>query len=728
MYRRKKAAEATALFLSLVLAAAGCGTTEAAITEEQAGRESTADSGGAVESQTEGTVTAESAQPASAVSGEDMFTDRDREISYEESEAAVITLEGSSAQCSSDAVEIDGTTITITDEGTYLLSGTLEDGMVIVDAEKTDKLQLVLNGVSINSSTSAALYIRQADKVFVTTAEGTENTLANGGEFVEIDENNIDSAVFSKEDLTLNGAGTLTVESPAGHGVVSKDDLVVAGGTYVISSASQGLNGKDSVRIADGDFTITSGKDGIHSENTEDEGLGFVYIAGGSFQITAEGDGISASGYLQAEDGEFDIVAGGGSENGEKASSDAYGQFGGGGRQKGDGGMKELPGAEGGTEEAPEMPGEMPEMSGEMLEAPGDGTTVSDGGETVSETEADRDNQENAEAAAEEESASMKGLKAGGDLVLNGGTYRIDAADDGVHSNRSILVSGGDFEIATGDDGFHGDQVLTVEAGTIAVSECYEGLEALAVEISGGEISITATDDGINAAGGADASGMGGRDGQFGGGGFSSSGGSLEISGGTLTIQASGDALDSNGTLAISGGTLVTSGPDVGDTSILDYETEGRITGGTFMGTGASSMAQNFSESSEQGAILAAVGSQSAGTEVTLKDSEGNVLLSQEAALDFSCVIVSSENIVEGETYTLTAGTFEEEIEMDSLVYTSAGAGQMNPGQDGGRGGMGGAGGSRPADMEGTPPGGMAGTAPEGMGGMQSENADETLT
>lgn len=123
----------------------------------------------------------------------DMFTDRDKEIGYDEEKSAYITLSDDESICDSDAVWVDGDTITITDEGTYILSGELTDGMIIVDAEDTDKVQIVLNGVKITSEQSAAIYVRSADKVFITTAGGSENTLTNGGTYTAIDDNNIDA-------------------------------------------------------------------------------------------------------------------------------------------------------------------------------------------------------------------------------------------------------------------------------------------------------------------------------------------------------------------------------------------------------------------------------------------------------------------------------------------------------------------------------------------------------
>ena len=259
----------------------------------------------------------------------------------------------------------------------------------------------------------------------------------------------------------------------------------------------------------------------------------------------------------------------------------------------------------------------------------------------------------------------MKGIKAAGGLLISGGSFTIDSADDSIHSNSSVTIKDGVFEIASGDDAVHADENLTVTAGTMNISESYEGLEALHLEMQGGDITLTASDDGLNAAGGTDSSGVqGGRDGMFGGGGSesSSSDGSILISGGTLNITAFGDGIDANGSLEITGGYTVVAGPTQGDTSTLDYDTTAQITGGTFIGTGASGMAQTFSDA-QQGVISVSVGEQSAGTEVTLTDSNGNVILDVTPNLSFAVVILSSPDLVSGESYTLTVGTASEEVE-----------------------------------------------------------------
>lgn len=575
----------------------------------------TADDSATKEDQTDSTA-------SEAQTDEEMFTDRDYETDYDGENCVSIRLNGSQAEASSDSVRISGSTVTITEEAVYVISGTLDDGMILVDASDADKIQLVLQGAEINSETSAPLYILEADKVFLTLAEGTENTLSNGGTFTAIDDSTIDAAIFSRQDLTMNGSGSLTVISPAGHGIVAKDDLAVTGGSYTVEAASHGLNANDSVRITgETSLNIRAGKDGIHVENEEDASLGFLYVSGGTLDIQAEGDGLSAGSYLQISDGDFRILARGGSENGASASSDSWGEFRGG--------------------RGPGQP------------------------EGEHESGAD---QETAEA-----STSMKRMKAVSWLLIIGGSFSVDSADDSIHSNGTITVENGDFQLASGDDAVHADDTLTVADGSICITESYEGLEALHIFIQGGEIVLTADDDGLNAAGGKDSSGTeGGRDAMFGNppgapgekGGEQnlSSNGSIEISGGTLDITASGDGIDANGSVSISGGYTVVTGPTQGDTSTLDYDTTAVITGGTFIGTGASGMAQSFSDS-QQGVVAVSLENQPAQTTITIADADGTVLLEYTPQMAYEVVIYSSPRLVSGQTYTVTAGAVSGETE-----------------------------------------------------------------
>ncbi len=556
----------------------------------------------------------------------EMFTDRDNRTTYDEAAAVKIELNGSSATASSGSVKISGSTVQITEEATYIISGTLDDGMLVVNAPDTAKLQLVFNGVDITSCDCAALYILEADKVFLTLAEGTKNSLTNGGSFTPIDEENIDAALYSKQDLTINGSGQLTVTSPAGHGIVGKDDLVITGGTLQVDAASHALDANDSVRFTNATLTATAGKDGIHCENNDDNSRGFVYVSGGSLNIQAEGDGISAGYYVHITGGTFDILAGGGYENGAQQSSGNWGGFMGGGGHGGHGGFM-------GGGDRPGMPG-------------------SDSSSATTD---------------DDSSTSMKGIKSVSNMQIDGGAFTIDSADDSLHSNTDLTINGGTYQLASGDDAIHAEDTLTVNDGTIRISTSYEGLEALHIAVTGGDIDLTASDDGLNAAGGTDSSGMGGRDNMFGGKGHGgmmggNSNGSIVISGGNLKINASGDGIDANGTLEISGGYTTVIGPTQGDTATLDYDKSATITGGTFIGTGASNMAQTFSDS-KQGVISVSVGSQAAGTMITLTDSSGKTVISYAPELSYQVVILSSPDIVSGETYTITVGTQSGEFE-----------------------------------------------------------------
>lgn len=598
-------------------------------------------------------VTEQSGSEESAVSQSDtdidsMFTDRDKEVGYDEEKCVAIILSDDGSSCNNTSVAIDGQTITITEEGTYLLSGSLSNGSVVVATDENVKVRLIFNGVVINNDSSTAIYVQSADKVFITLAPDSENMLSNGGTYEAVDDNNIDSVIFSKSDLTLNGSGSLTVTAKAGHGIVSKDDLVITGGTYAITAASQGLSGKDSIRILDGDFAIASGKDALHSENEDNAEKGFVYIAGGNFNLTASVDGISASGNMTLLDGTYTMTTGGGSENGNDH------QEGGPGGQGEPGDDMDNPGEDMMTS------GERPKKSrGEMSDndqmmQPSDNSqddTSADNRPTSSSDnqqpsgqmmeQPDKSNEE----VETEETTSTKGIKAKGNLIISGGTYTINAADDGIHSNSNITINGGTLAIASGDDGVHADGQVIVNDGTIAISESYEGIEGNEkVLIVGGQITLTSSDDGFN-------------------------GDTIEISGGHTEIDAEGDGIDANGILTVSGGETYVSGPTGDGNGALDYETDAVITGGILVAAGSSGMAVNFGNNSTQGSVLVNMDRQEAGTDIVLTDASGTELINWQASKKYTSVVISCPGIAQGESYTLKAGTSKTTVTMDSLIY-----------------------------------------------------------
>ncbi|MBR4545281.1 MAG: carbohydrate-binding domain-containing protein [Oscillibacter sp.] len=306
---KRTAAGITAFVLTAALSLSACGASA-----DASGGARTLDvstSGGALQSRTldasGGTLQAQTLDVGTLAA--DAFSDRDLSGTWDAASAVLIALNGDAIACNSGAVTVSGALATITAAGTYRVTGTLENGSLIVDAGKEDKVQIVLDNASITSGTFAALYVKQADKVFLTLADGTVNTLSNGGAFETIDENNVDGAVFSKDDLTLNGGGKLVVNSPAKHGVVSKDELTITGGTYEVTAASHALSAKDEIAVAGGTFTLKAGKDGLHAENGEDSAKGNIYLAGGTLAISASDDGVTASGVLQVDGGALDVTA-----------------------------------------------------------------------------------------------------------------------------------------------------------------------------------------------------------------------------------------------------------------------------------------------------------------------------------------------------------------------------------------------------------------------------------
>lgn len=547
----------------------------------------------------------------------DMFTDRDKEIGYDETSCVSIQLSDDGIVSEGENVSVEENTVTIQGEGTYLLTGSLSNGQIIINGEKTDNIHLILDGVSVACADSAALYIKQADKVVCTLVENTTNIFSNEEGFSKEEEDNVDAAVFSKDDLTWNGTGTLTIQSQ-GNGITSKNDLVFTGGEYEITSEGHGLEGKESVRIAEGDFSITSGKDGIHAEDKDDTSQGFLYIADGTFVIHAQGDGMDAATVLQMDGGEATIVAGGGSSEADLSSSSNAPMF--------------------------------------------------------------RENEASNET--EEETVSTKGLKAGQMVRILQGNLQVDTLDDALHSNGDIVVESGTFSLSSGDDAIHGDNSVTIRGGDVEIPICYEGIEAMNILIEDGNISLTATDDGINAAGGEENQNTGGFMEE------ANENNWIRIEGGTLIISADGDGIDSNGNLYVTGGEIYISGPTSGGDGSLDVAGTGEITGGVLMAVAQNGMEQNFGDSSTQGAILVTTSStMEAGSVVKLQDNEGNVLTEFSPIKTYNSILVSCPQLASGNTYTIMAGEETITVEMTDTIYGSGMTGGKGSGGNGGRNG-----------------------------------------
>lgn len=567
-----------------------------------------------------------------------------------------ITLSPDGSTSTDASVRIDGQTVTITQAGTYQIAGTLGDGALIVESAENAKITLVLGGVNIKNSIGAAIQISTADDVTIELAEGTTNVLQSGEEV------DIATATESKE--------------ASGGALQSKADLKIKGkgSLTVLGYLNNGIHCTKDLKIKNGNISVTALGHGIKGKNS-------VTVSGGTVTVTSGKDGITSDeteneekGFVTIEDGEIIITSAGDGVSAETTLT----------------------------------------VTGGVI------SIISGGGSANAQQKTDnmRDWWDFDNSASDDNSASCKGLKAGKALVISGGSITIDAQDDALHTDGDMTISGGECILSTGDDGAHAALSLTVLDGKITVLTSYEGLEANQITLAGGELDITASDDGINANGGSD-----GFSGGFGGGfggrrsdmnsqsgdmtppdnsnmqtppdGNAPSGNPptmpgqdaadstttddttdkqpvLLITGGKITVNADGDGLDSNGNLRVEGGDITINGPANGGNGALDIGTEnggvGFISGGTLIALGTSSMAENFGSTSTQCAFLVTMNSFGAGETITITDSQGNVLYTGVTVKSANSVVFSSADLVVGETYTVTIGSNSATVTQSSTV------------------------------------------------------------
>lgn len=566
------------------------------------------------------------------------YDQEDVDSSWDAATAVMITLNGDSIEIDGSGATAQGGVLTISAAGTYVVSGTLSDGQIVVAAGDTNTVRLVLNGAEITCATGAPIYASAADKLILTLEAGTENTMTDGGDqfvYANTTDEEPNAAIFSKCDLSINGEGKLVVNAGFNNGIGTKDDLIIANGTYVINAANDAIRGRDSLQVLDGDFTITAAGDGIQSNNDTDASKGWILLNGGTYDITAGNDGIQAETALTITDGVYDITTNGGADSAVTQAAAAAGAMGGGMGGRGGG-----------------MPGQA------------DASAVTDTAATGT----------TAEAAV---SDSYKGLKAGGDLTISGGTFTISSYDDSIHANGSVTVTGGSFTLASSDDGIHADEILSISSGVITITESYEGLEGATVNITGGAIDIYAADDAINAAGGSDSSGMVGG---FAMDAFGASGDySINISGGEISFVAGGDGIDSNGDVTISGGTVIALISSTSDNMAIDCDSGTfTFTGGTLLygGTGVGPVAETETQS------YVYVTGVPAGESLSVRGESGEVV-SFVPAIDCQYLLITAPGITAEQSYDVYSG---EAL----LASVTAGTGEIPSGMGGGMGGQGG--------------------------------------
>ncbi|MCD8069650.1 MAG: carbohydrate-binding domain-containing protein [Lachnospiraceae bacterium] len=462
---------------------------------------------------------------------------------------------------------------------------------IYIRAGATDVVQLVLDNAVIVSNEEPAILAQSAQALYITLASGTENYLSDSGEYQLTGTNvNADGTIFSRVPLIINGSGTLNVEGNYSKAIVSKDSLTILDGTLNVQSTDSALDGKDCVKIYGGTLNITAGADGIRSTNSRYSNKGFVYIAGGTIRIASGNDGIQAESVAWIAGGSITVTSGGGSSTISN------------------------------TDRGPGMFG----------------------------FEEYREEQDDSDAE------STKGIKAGKLVYLTGGDLILDCLDDAIHSNGSVLVAEGSVEISTNDDAIHAENVLMMNSGSVVVAQCYEGFEALYIEINNGTVNINAVDDGVNATDGSITSVV-----------FSWINTNLfhldnyillKINGGYTYVCAQGDGLDSNGDIIINGGTVLVSTASSGEDIAIDVDGKSAINGGTVIAAGASSMDEEISESTGQSVLLYYCDSGTQEESITILNEEGSVILYFEPAQSYSTFTFSSPVLESGDTVTVLFG------------------------------------------------------------------------
>ena len=579
---------------------------------------------------------------------------------------------------------ISGANVTITASSEISVSGESTSGQLAVNVDKTaepeGKVVLNLEGLTLSNSSAAPIYVEAiGDEVQISAKNGTTNTISDGTShtdtYVDSDgnTNTVNGAIFSRDDLKLKGKGTLIVNGNTEDGIVCKNDLKIWNGNITVNAADDGIRGNDSVRIGDPDaadyssLSVTvntnngsSGGDGIKT-NSDEDGKGYVTINGGTVNIDSYADGIQAEQTFTMNGGELNITTYQGS-NFTGSASGGNGGWGGG-----------MGGNDGNSNKT--------DISAKGIKAVG---VYDEAGTT---------------------------WQSGGDLIVNGGTITIDSSDDSLHCGGDMQLLGGSMTLATADDGAHSDHALTIgstggdyDAPYVNITKSYEGIEGVDITQNCGTVMVTSSDDGYNAAGGADSSGNnnsgGWGQGSWGGpGGGSSSDGSqtMTFNGGYAYVNAAGDGLDSNGNIYFNGGYVFVSQTGGGNGPLDCGDSNNSITysGGTVIAAGSSDMFETPSSYS-----FLSTTSVSAGQTITFTDASGNVLatftLPNGSAEMVMCSQESSVTCYTGGTLSGTTYFASQDSTNRCGYGGTIGGGTAVSASSGGNSGPGGGGNNRP--------------------------------
>lgn len=675
------------------------------------------------EAETTAPTEAETTAPTEAATEAELTGDE-----WKENTGAIV-LSDDGITVTGDGAYVVGSIVFITEGGDWEVTGTCSDGMIYVytgdEKDINDKVKLRLNGMSLTNTTGPAIWFDRCKKAFITLESGTSNYIEDGtayaaaadytvnGVTYTVDCTGAKGAINSDDTLEVKGKGSLTVKGNYKHGIALGDDISIENGVFHITSVKDAIHANDDITVngKNVEITIDSQADGLDSEGT----LNLTLLK--TANITAAGKGIKADGDIVIDDGTYTVSTTDDCINGNAAVTINGGTF---TLSSGDDGITAVTDLyiNGGVVNITQAGGKGIKNDGDINITGGDITVnstddcingnmavnltggtydLTSGDEAV--TAASTLTTENIDLTA---NTTGKGIKAESDLYVNSGTYNIVSGDDSIHCNGNIHIYNGAFNLSSGDDGMHADTTLTIENGTIIISKSYEGLEGNDVIINGGVISVVASDDGINAAGGQDSSSQGGRPGQNPFQPGSASNNAITINGGEVYVVSSGDGIDSNGALNFNGGVVVVQGPNSGGNFAVDADGTVGFNGGTVVALCSSSaMWEDITQKTGSAVYNKSIGSVSKGATVCITDSSGNVLAAVKSQLSGSLGVLfysdsasslSNVKFVTGGTYSGTlnsygygsGGTVSGGTSYSPSTSSGSGGG-WNPGGPGGR-------------------------------------------
>ena len=553
-----------------------------------------------------------------------------------------------------DGAEYADGVFTLTSAGDYTVAGTLE-GRLVVDAD--GPVTLLLDGVTLVGQ--SCLTVRSGDEVTILGAPGTENVFTDvpivpaGGaagpdaEEAEEEEDASGAVILSRAPLHFAG-GSITVNAEINNGIRAKDGLTVQNASLTVTAVNDGVKVRGDISVLGGSLDVTAGGDALQAEAGRVLG-GSVELRGGRVTLTAGDRGVDAEALAQFTGGALTVI----SEN-DAVRADAISVT---------GGEISIDSQRDGLQAITDLTVSGGTLS--VVTGGGGGSAIEHPGESFGSPRG--------QSNASEDEPSAKGLKSDGSITVSGGVVDLSTDDDSIHCGTLFTMDGGTVTICSNDDAIHADDWLVVNDGEIRIDDCFEGLEAFAVEVRGGDIVIRAVNDGINANG---QEMMFRRSSQAETAAASLSGSSTTyflMAGGKVDLVVTGnnsnqgDGVDSNGAVYITGGELVVSTFGTFMENGIDTGSGGPVvTGGKVAAGGASSMSEAFSSSSTQCAATVKTSSMPGGTEVVLSDAEGNVLWDVVLADTFSCLLISHPDMQVGQVYTLTFGSQTKTLDFTS--------------------------------------------------------------